>query len=61
MENFDDAFKAQAVQAIDLILVKACRVKIANPEALGEPILQLAKFYAANKGDQKPVTDAIII
>lgn len=44
-ENCDDIYKQLAVQTMDEALVKACHVKVAHPEALGDILLQLAQYY----------------
>lgn len=50
MENnaWDEHFKNEAVKVMDEVLVKACHVKLAHPEVLGDVLLGLAQHYEKN-------------
>lgn len=41
----DTVFKKKAVTALDEALVRECRIKLNNPEVLGDVMLKLAKNY----------------
>ncbi len=45
MDKFEENYKTFAVKALDEALVKVCRVKVQDPEKLGDVLLSLAKIY----------------